>query len=87
MSDSGEKKHAATPKKLKDQRKKGQVAQSQDVPKLLVLTAISEIALLTAETSMQRFQQLMVLPFSRLDQPFVRALEEVLLDGLVVFFS
>lgn len=87
MSDSGEKKHTATPKKLKDQRKKGQVAQSQDVPKLLVLTAISEIALLTAETSMQRFQQLMVLPFSRLDQPFVRALEEVLLDGLVVFFS
>ncbi|NNA98763.1 type III secretion system export apparatus subunit SctU [Pseudomonas gessardii] len=87
MSDSGEKKHAATPKKLKDQRKKGQVAQSQDVPKLLVLTAISEIALLTAETSMQRFQQLMALPFSRMGQPFVRALEEVLMDGLVVFFS
>ncbi|CAM3293874.1 type III secretion protein U [Pseudomonas gessardii] len=87
MSDSGEKKHAATPKKLKDQRQKGQVAQSQDVPKLLVLTAISEIALLTAETSMQRFQQLMALPFSRMGQPFVRALEEVLMDGLVVFFS
>ncbi|PRA26370.1 type III secretion system export apparatus subunit SctU [Pseudomonas poae] len=87
MSDSGEKKHAATPKKLRDQRKKGQVAQSQDVGKLLVLTALSEIALFTAEPSMQRFQQLLVLPMRRMDQPFVRALEEVLLEGLWVFFS
>lgn len=87
MSDSGEKKHPASAKKLRDQRKKGQVAQSQDVAKLLVLTAISEIALFTAETSLQRFQQLMLLPMSRLDQPFVRALEEVLFEGLGVFFS
>lgn len=87
MSDSGEKKHPASAKKLRDQRKKGQVAQSQDVGKLLVLTAISEIALFTAETSLQRFQQLMMLPMSRLNQPFVRALEEVLIEGLVVFFS
>ncbi|QJI27338.1 type III secretion system export apparatus subunit SctU [Pseudomonas sp. ADAK18] len=87
MSDSGEKKHAATPKKLKDQRKKGQVAQSQDIGKLLVLTTLSEIALFTAETSMQRFQQLMVMPMSRMGQPFVRALEEVLMESLMVFFS
>ncbi|EFQ65163.1 type III secretion system rscU [Pseudomonas fluorescens WH6] len=87
MSDSGEKKHLASAKKLRDQRKKGQVAQSQDVGKLLVLTAISEIALFTAETSLQRFQQLMVLPMARLTQPFVRTLEEVLLEGLLVFFS
>jgi type III secretion protein U len=87
MSDSGEKKHPASAKKLRDQRKKGQVAQSQDVAKLLVLTAISEIALFTAETSLQRFKQLMLLPMSRLTQPFARALEEVLFDGLGVFFS
>ncbi|WP_300627579.1 type III secretion system export apparatus subunit SctU [Pseudomonas sp.] len=87
MSDSGEKKHPASAKKLRDQRKKGQVAQSQDVPKLLALTAISEIALFTAETSLQRFQQLMLLPMSRLSEPFTRALEEVLFDGLGVFFS
>ena len=87
MSDSGEKKHPASAKKLRDQRKKGQVAQSQDVAKLLALTAISEIALFTAETSLQRFQQLMLLPISRLNQPFTRALEEVLFDGLGVFFS
>ncbi|QZP22012.1 type III secretion system export apparatus subunit SctU [Pseudomonas sp. DR208] len=87
MSDSGEKKHAATPKKLRDQRQKGQVAQSQDVGKLLVLTALSEIALFTAEPSMQRFQQLLVLPMSRIGQPFARALEEVLLEALLMFFA
>ena len=87
MSDSGEKKHPASAKKLRDQRNKGQVAQSQDVAKLLVLTAISEIALFTAETSMQRFQQLMALPMSSMAQPFARALEEVLFEGLTVFFS
>ena len=31
MSDSGEKKHPASAKKLRDQRKKGQVAVSKDV--------------------------------------------------------
>ena len=87
MSDSGEKKHPASAKKLRDQRKKGQVAQSQDVGKLLVLTAISEIALFAAESSLQRFQQLMLLPMSRMNEPFARALEEVLVEGLLVFFS
>ncbi|MCS4247216.1 type III secretion system export apparatus subunit SctU [Pseudomonas sp. BIGb0164] len=87
MSDSGEKKHPASAKKLRDQRKKGQVAQSQDVGKLLVLTSISEIALFTAESSLQRFQQLMILPISDLNQPFARALEEVLIESLIVFFS
>jgi type III secretion protein U len=87
MSDSGEKKHPASAKKLRDQRKKGQVSQSQDVGKLLVLTAISEVALFTADTSMQRFQQLLVLPMSSMAQPFTRALEEVLFEGMVMFFS
>ncbi|MGE1153797.1 type III secretion system export apparatus subunit SctU [Pseudomonas kitaguniensis] len=87
MSDSGEKKHPASAKKLRDQRKKGQVSQSQDVGKLMVLTAISEIALFTAETSMQRFQQLMVLPMSSMGQPFVHALETVLFEGMLVFFA
>ncbi len=54
---------------------------------MLALTAISEIALFTAETSLQRFQQMMMLPISRLGQPFGRVLEEVLVDGLIVFFS
>ncbi len=87
MSDSGEKKHPASAKKLRDQRKKGQVSQSQDIGKLMALAAISEIALFTAETSLQRFQQLISLPMSSMAQPFTRALEEVLFEGLTVFFS
>ena len=87
MSDSGEKKHPASAKKLRDQRKKGQVAQSQDIAKLLVLTVISELALFTAEASMQRFQQLMTMPMTRMAQPFVPALQEVLAESLLVFLS
>ncbi|MBP1127629.1 MULTISPECIES: type III secretion system export apparatus subunit SctU [Pseudomonas] len=87
MSDSGEKKHPASAKKLRDQRKKGQVSQSQDIGKLMALAAISEIALFTAEASLQRFQQLISLPMSSMAQPFTRALEEVLFEGLTVFFS
>ncbi len=55
--------------------------------KLLVLTAISEIALFTAESSLQRFQQLMLLPITRLSLPFPQALEEVMVEGLMLFFS
>ncbi|WP_339532585.1 type III secretion system export apparatus subunit SctU [Pseudomonas mucidolens] len=87
MSDSGEKKHPATAKKLRDQRKKGQVAQSQDIGKLLALTVLSEIALFSAESSMQRLQQLLMLPVSRIGQPFMRTLEEVVVDSAAVFFS
>lgn len=87
MSDSGEKKHPATAKKLRDQRKKGQVAQSQDVGKLLALTALSEIALFTAESSMQRLQQLLMFPVARIGQPFVRTVQEVVGEAAMVFFG
>lgn len=87
MSDSGEKKYAASQKKLQDQRKKGQVAQSQDIGKLLVLTLLSEVALVSAHSSMQRFQQLMMFPVSLMGQPFVRALQEVLVEAGQVFIG
>ena len=70
MSDSGEKKYDASQKKLQDQRKKGQVAQSQDIAKLLTLAVISEVALITAQNSLQRFGQLLMLPVSLVGQPF-----------------
>ena len=77
MSDSGEKNHAPSRKKLQDQRQKGHVAQSQDIGKVLALAAISEIALTWAQSSLQRLQQLLMLPVSLLGQPFVHALQEV----------
>lgn len=87
MSDCGEKKYDASRKKLQDQRQKGQVAQSQDIGKLLALTAISEIALASAQGTMQRLQQLLMLPVSLMGQPFIRALQEVAAGAAQVFFG
>ena len=85
--DSGEKKYAASQKKLQDQRKKGQVAQSQDIGKLLVLAVISEIALLMAQNSLEQFGQLLMLPVSLVGQPFSRSLQVVVADAGQVFFG
>ena len=85
--DSGEKKYAASQKKLQDQRKKGQVAQSQDIGKLLVLAVISEIALLMAQNSLEQFGQLLMLPVSLVGQPFSRSLQVVVAEAGQVFFG
>ena len=85
--DSGEKKYAASQKKLRDQRKKGQVAQSQDIGKLLVLAVISEIALLKAQSSLDQFGQLLMLPVSLVGQPFSRSLQAVVAEAGHVFFG
>lgn len=85
--DSGEKKYAASQKKLQDQRKKGQVAQSQDIGKLLVLAVISEIALLMAQNSLEQFGQLLMLPVSLIGQPFSRSLQVVVAEAGQVFFG
>ena len=85
--DSGEKKYAASQKKLQDQRKKGQVAQSQDIGKLLVLVVISEIALLMAQSSLERLGQLLMLPVSLVGQPFSRSLQAVVAEAGYIFFG
>ncbi|MFL6965654.1 type III secretion system export apparatus subunit SctU [Pseudomonas alvandae] len=76
--DSGEKTKQATPKKIRDARKKGQVGQSQDLSSLLVLTAITEVALTQADSSMQALGDMVAFPLHRLDGDFVRAFEETL---------
>ena len=87
MSDSGEKKYAASQKKLQDQRQKGQVAQSQDIGKLLALAVISEIALVAAPDSLQRFGQLLMLPVSLIGQPFDPSLQAVIVEAGYLFFA
>lgn len=87
MSDSGEKKYDASQKKLQDQRKKGQVAQSQDIAKLLTLAVISEVALITAQNSLQRFGQLLMLPVSLVGQPFGHSLQAVFFEAGYLFFG
>ncbi|MGY2289762.1 type III secretion system export apparatus subunit SctU [Pseudomonas sp. SDO528_S397] len=72
-----EKTEKATPKKQRDAREKGQVGQSQDLTKLLVLMAVSEVCLGMADESMTRLQYLTALPLRRLREPFMNTLVEL----------
>ncbi|MHA6494942.1 type III secretion system export apparatus subunit SctU [Pseudomonas borbori] len=76
--DSGEKNQKATPKKIRDARQKGQVNQSQDVIKLLILAVVAETALLLSDRSMRAMEEMVAFPIERMQQPFTRALQEVL---------
>lgn len=79
-----EKTEKPTAKKLQDARRKGQVPQSQDVPKLLICAGVVETILALDEVGMQKLQALMTLPLARLNQPFELALNEVLGSALVL---
>lgn len=72
-----EKTEKATPKKERDAREKGQVGQSQDLAKLLVLMVVSEVCLGMAEDSMARLQNLTELTLRRLNQPFTSTVVEL----------
>lgn len=73
-----EKTEDATPQKLRESRKKGQVSQSQDIPKLLISIGILETLFAMVDTGMQRLQAMMLLPLTRLRDPFDHAMEEVI---------
>ncbi|WP_122455842.1 type III secretion system export apparatus subunit SctU [Pseudomonas viridiflava] len=73
-----EKTEEPTQKKLDDARKKGQVGQSQDVPKLFIFAALMEMILGLVDGGMSRLKALIALPLTELDRPFNAALGEVL---------
>ncbi|WP_023639548.1 type III secretion system export apparatus subunit SctU [Dickeya zeae] len=77
-----EKTEKPTPKKLQDARKKGEVGQSQDVPKLLISFALLEMILALTDNGMSKLQALMQLPLSRLSDPFGHAANEVFSEAL-----
>ncbi|AJC66537.1 type III secretion system export apparatus subunit SctU [Dickeya zeae] len=77
-----EKTEKPTPKKLQDARKKGEVGQSQDVPKLLISFALLEMILALTDNGMSKLQALMQLPLSRLSDPFSHAANEVFSEAL-----
>ncbi|MBP2844515.1 type III secretion system export apparatus subunit SctU [Dickeya oryzae] len=77
-----EKTEKPTPKKLQDARKKGEVGQSQDVPKLLISVALLEMILTLTDNGMSKLQALMQLPLSRLSDPFGHAANEVFSEAL-----
>ncbi|RBL68610.1 EscU/YscU/HrcU family type III secretion system export apparatus switch protein [Pseudomonas sp. MWU13-2625] len=73
-----EKTEQPTQKKLADARKKGQVGQSQDVPKLLIFGALLELILGLADGGIARLKALMNLPLQQIGRPFGAGVGEVL---------
>ena len=82
-----EKTEKATPKQLRDARAKGQVGQSQDLGKLVVLLVISEICLSQADNTVERLQALLKLSFSSTGRSFLSSAEQLASDGLAVLLS
>ncbi|KGS14951.1 MULTISPECIES: type III secretion system export apparatus subunit SctU [Pseudomonas syringae group] len=82
-----EKTQKATPKQLRDAREKGQVGQSQDIGKLLVLLAVSEVTLSLADESVNRLQALLALSFKGIDRPFMSSVELIANEGFSVLLS
>ncbi len=79
-----EKTEKATPKQLRDAREKGQIAQSQDVSKLLILLLVSEVTLGLANSSMDSLKQLMELSINATQQPFERIVEQLVTEAIAV---
>ncbi|QXI31258.1 type III secretion system export apparatus subunit SctU [Pseudomonas vanderleydeniana] len=73
-----EKTEEPTQKKLADARKKGQVGQSQDVPKLLIFAALLEMILGLASGGIGKLEALVLLPLQQLGRPFGAGVGEVL---------
>ncbi|WP_437883136.1 type III secretion system export apparatus subunit SctU [Pseudomonas sp. LRF_L74] len=82
-----EKTEKATPKQLRDAREKGQIAQSQDVNKLLIFLVVSEVTLGLASASVDRLQQLIALAVNATRQPFARIAEQLLSEAITLLIS
>ncbi|MEJ2046055.1 MAG: type III secretion system export apparatus subunit SctU [Reinekea sp.] len=92
---SGEKTEKATPKKLQDARKKGQVPQSKDIVSTATLTCMIVILLAGSNFYMTHFSILIGLPDKYIGTPFLEALplimddvihEIALLSGIPIIF-
>jgi type III secretion protein U len=79
-----EKTEKPTPKKLKDARKKGQIGQSQDIPKLLIIAVLLEVVFSMAESGMNHLQQLVAAPVSLINQPFAYSIKAVTIQCLTI---
>lgn len=82
-----EKTEKATPKQLRDAREKGQVGQSQDLTKLLVLLAVSEATLGLADESVDKLKHLLSLSYQGIGQPFIQTVEQLASEGGTVLLS
>ena len=89
----GEKTEKATPKKLKDARKKGQVAQSQDFPQVATFITSTVLALYFAPTiylyisDYIRSAFLRIPDFSISEQGVIPHLERYMLEGVTIILQ
>lgn len=74
---SGEKTEEPTEQKLENARKKGQVAQSQDINKLFVTLAGFELIIALKDSFMEKIQVMMLLPLARINDPFLFSAKEI----------
>jgi len=81
---SGEKTEQATDHKLQENRKKGQVSQSQDVSKLLVMLAVLEVVFAMLDTTIEKLKALLLLPTLRLNVPFEQAVNDVVGEAILI---
>lgn len=84
---SGEKTEKPTDKKLNDARKKGQVAQSQDINKLFVTAAGFETLFALQDVILEKIQSIFIITIASLDDPFIFALKQLFKQLLSIGMS
>ena len=87
---SAEKTEKPTPKKLEDARKKGQVAQSQDVNKLFITIVGFELLIALKDNFLEKVKTMINVALSLIDEPFLfsvqKVSESILFIGLTISF-
>jgi type III secretion protein U len=73
-----EKTEQPTAKKLRDAREKGEVAKSKDFTQTVLIVALFSYVVATGSQLVNQFRQLILLPFSYLQQDFESALNNLL---------
>ena len=81
---SGEKTEQPTEHKLQENRRKGQVSQSQDVPKLLVMLAVMEVIFAMLDDTIEKLQALLLLPLQRMNVPFEQGINDVIGESVLI---
>nr|WP_102281052.1 type III secretion system export apparatus subunit SctU [Vibrio lentus]PMI13270.1 hypothetical protein BCU51_22815 [Vibrio lentus] len=77
-----EKTEKPTPKKIKDARKKGQVAQTPDIPKLIACYTIFEVLVAASQFVMEKMKSLVYLPISLVNVSFKHAFNSVMDEAI-----
>ncbi len=73
-----EKTEQPTPKRIRDARKKGQVAKSKEVPSVIIILAIVGTLFLMKDFYLEHLETLMILPIEFIGQPFSEAINILL---------